>query len=190
MPTKKHRPKWIDPESFYLSRRRAGLTVVQAAESLDVTTRTIRNWENGSSRIPYAAFRLIRMMAGYSLVGKQWEGWSFWKNALWTPEGRRFEAHELRYVRTYIGLARHYLKTKNQPVKTIEGAPSVRVQASAATAASGVRPVQNSGFRGLSVASQQRKNTTAEQSEKALHVRAIDGAGKIAANDDVESEVM
>src|SRR5690606_22153509 len=82
--------RWIDPEGFYLARRRAGLTVGATADMLDVTERTIRNWENGKAAIPYAALRIVRMAAGYQLVGKDWDGWVIWRGQLWTPENRGF----------------------------------------------------------------------------------------------------
>ena len=82
----------------------------QAAIELDVNERTIRNYENGAVRIPYSAFRLVRLLAGYSLVNTHWEGWGFHANKLWTPEGRSFEAYELRYLATYISIARHSIK--------------------------------------------------------------------------------
>lgn len=77
-----------------------------AANELGVDERTIRNWERGASRIPYSAFRLLRLMAGYKLMGKEWEDWSIGQGKLWTPEGRSFAPHELRYVATYISVAR------------------------------------------------------------------------------------
>ncbi|MDP1658577.1 MAG: VC1465 family Xer recombination activation factor, partial [Methylotenera sp.] len=111
MRTKKKPRKYIEPDAFHLARRKAGLTVNQAAIELDVNERTIRNYENGVVRIPYSSFRLIRLLAGYSLLGNNWEGWGFHQNRLWTPEGRSFEAYELRYIATYISIARHSIKT-------------------------------------------------------------------------------
>lgn len=110
MSTKTKARKYIDPDAFNLARRKAGLTVKQASIELDVNERTIRNYENGAVQIPYPSFRLMRLLAGYSLLGKQWEDWGFHQNKLWSPEGRSFEAHELRYIATYISLARHFLK--------------------------------------------------------------------------------
>lgn len=104
--------KYIDPEGFYIARRRAGLSMMQAAELLEVDIRTIRNWENGSVRIPYAPFRLMRMHGGYALLGKAWEGWALWGEKLFTPSGRSFEPHELQYVGNYITMARFWLKDR------------------------------------------------------------------------------
>ncbi|HUW29336.1 MAG TPA: VC1465 family Xer recombination activation factor [Sulfuriferula sp.] len=78
-------------ETFYLERRTAGLTRKEAAAFLGVTVRTIRNWENGSSRIPYPAFKLIRMRAGGVVQAPGWEGWRFGRGgALYSPCGRSF----------------------------------------------------------------------------------------------------
>jgi len=143
MRTKKKARKYIDPDAFHLARHKAGLTMQQAALELDVDVRTIRNYENGVSKIPYPSFRLLRLLANYQLVGKGWHDWSFGQNKLWSPEGRSFEVHELRYIATYIGIAKHYLKTKRQD-QTIESVPSVRGMASVATATAGVSPCHES----------------------------------------------
>lgn len=112
MRTKSKTRKYIDPEGFYIARRRAGLTMMKAADLLDVDIRTIRNWENGSSKIPYAAFRIMRLAGGYALLGKEWEGWALWEGKLFTPAGRSFEPHELQYVGNYISMARLFIKSR------------------------------------------------------------------------------
>lgn len=147
MRNQKKARKYIEPDAFHLARRKAGLTMRQAALELDVDVRTIRNYENGVSRIPYPAFRLLRLLANYQLVGRDWADWSFWQNKLWSPEGRSFAVHELRYVATYISLARHFLNTQNQNqapaslqrsseagAKTVEIPPAVRGVPGSATA--------------------------------------------------------
>ena len=48
---------WADPERFYIERMTAGLTQDQACKYLGVTRRTIYNWENGKTRIPFPASR-------------------------------------------------------------------------------------------------------------------------------------
>jgi transcriptional regulator with XRE-family HTH domain len=83
------------------------------ANMLDVDVRTVRNWENGKSNIPYAAFRLIRMAAGYSLMNDKWEDWSFYDGKLFSPAGRSFEPHELAYVAHYISMARLFIKSRD-----------------------------------------------------------------------------
>lgn len=130
MRTQKKPRKYIDPDAFHLARRKAGLTVIAAAVALDVDERTIRNYENGVVRIPYPSFRLIRSLAGFSLLGDKWEGWGFHQGKLWTPEGRSFEAHELRYIATYISIARDSIK--RLAAATAAGPVSLTLTATAA----------------------------------------------------------
>lgn len=129
MRTKTKARKYIDPDAFYLARRKAGLTVKQASIELDVNERTIRNYENGAVQIPYPSFRIMRLLAGYSLLGKSWEDWGFHAGKLWTPEGRSFEAHELRYIATYLSLARAFLKarTATHPARPRPSSSSLRL---------------------------------------------------------------
>lgn len=70
------RGRYISPGDFRNLRRFSGLTRKQAAELLDVTARTIQNWETGGARIPWMAYRMLRILTGYALPGKAWEGWS------------------------------------------------------------------------------------------------------------------
>ncbi|MEO9038760.1 MAG: hypothetical protein ABI265_01905 [Gallionella sp.] len=44
--------RYVDPQDFADTRRRAGLKRAQATEILGVTQRTIQVWETGGSRIP------------------------------------------------------------------------------------------------------------------------------------------
>lgn len=118
----KARKKYIDPDAFYTARRRAGLDVINTADLLQVDPRTIRNWENGVCKIPYAAFRLLRMSAGYSILHGEWSGWGFHNGTLYAPEGRGFKPYELRYISTYISLAKHFLKLKQENQATFGGA--------------------------------------------------------------------
>lgn len=53
-----NRRKWIDPQDFRDLRRFSGMSRKDAAEALDVTPRTIQNWETGGARIPWMAYRL------------------------------------------------------------------------------------------------------------------------------------
>lgn len=120
---KKKKPReYIEPDAFYTARRRAGLDVINTADLLQVNPRTIRNWENGVCKIPYAAFRLLRMSAGYSLLHADWAGWGFHNGTLFAPEGRSFKPYELRYLSTYISLAKHFLKLKQEQQATFGGA--------------------------------------------------------------------
>ena len=123
---------WADPSRFHLERMTAGLTQVQAAEYLGVSVRTVRNWETGSNRIPYPAFKLIRMRAGAIVHVPGWEGWRYDRiGALVTPDGRSFQPWELQNLQLVVSLARRYIEgRKPEPVSAAAGkVPALRVVA-------------------------------------------------------------
>lgn len=68
----------------------AGLTPETAAQMLHVTPRTIRYWVSGRVTVPYAAFRLLRVMRLFELPVPGWEGWHMHSGKLWSPEGHGF----------------------------------------------------------------------------------------------------
>ncbi len=49
---------YIDPDDFHLMRRRAFLTTLEASKLLDITHKTLQNWEKWRVRIPYTAYRV------------------------------------------------------------------------------------------------------------------------------------
>lgn len=71
-----------------------GLTVADVGKLLHVTPRTLHNWNAGRSDIPYAAFKLLRVLLHYELPSPAWEGWHFSGGVLYTPEDRPITAHE------------------------------------------------------------------------------------------------
>lgn len=66
---------------------RMGLKPADVAKLLHVSERTVHNWVAGSVRVPYAAYKLLKLQLHYELPGKAWEGWSFSAGKLYTPEG-------------------------------------------------------------------------------------------------------
>jgi hypothetical protein len=64
------------------------------AKLLHVTPRTLHNWNSGRYDIPYAAFKLLRVLLRYELPHDDWKGWHFSGGKLWTPEGYSIAAHE------------------------------------------------------------------------------------------------
>lgn len=101
---------WVDPQDFKDLRRQSGLTRKQTAEALDVTGRTIQNWETGGARIPWMAYRMLRILRGYALPGKDWEGWTIQGETLYAPNGRHFTGSELQYIEHMFGMARLWRK--------------------------------------------------------------------------------
>ena len=68
----------------------AGLSIDQTAKALHVTTRTVRYWISGRVAIPYAAYRLVRILGRFELPDPAWAGWSMHSGRLWSPEGHSF----------------------------------------------------------------------------------------------------
>lgn len=87
----------FDPEtraelahSFRAMYRNLGLDLPGCAKLLHVTERTLHNWESGKHEIPYAAYRLLRLLNRMELPGDAWAGWCFYGGALVSPEGHSF----------------------------------------------------------------------------------------------------
>lgn len=89
--------KRILGERFRVARHACWLTIPQAAKILHVTERTVRNWEAGTARPPYSAYKLMRILRGCDLpngcglLSNAWAGWSFQRDLLVSPEGRTFK---------------------------------------------------------------------------------------------------
>jgi len=104
---------WADPEQFYVERVSAGLSQVQACEYLGVTRRTMYNWENGKTRIPVPAFKLLRMRARSIVHVEGWDGWRYARDgALVTPDGRTFQPWELQNLQLVVSLSRRYMEER------------------------------------------------------------------------------
>lgn len=73
---------------------------------LAVSVKTLSNWEAGRSRVPYAAFKLLKVMTSYELPGEAWERWSLRGDTLWSPDGRSFKAWELMQLEHVFSEAR------------------------------------------------------------------------------------
>jgi DNA-binding XRE family transcriptional regulator len=119
--------RYIDPQDFRDLRRRADLKRYQAAELLDVTPRTIQNWETGGARIPWIAFRMLRILTGFALPGKAWEGWTLHRDRLIAPNGRWYEANTLEQIEHVFGMARlwrqDYAKKQRKPAAKVFAFP-------------------------------------------------------------------
>lgn len=68
------------------------------SELLDVSVRTIQNWESARARIPHSAFKLMRILAsGRYLAGPEWSDFQVRDDVLVTPEGHKFPAADLSW---------------------------------------------------------------------------------------------
>ncbi|MGY8540211.1 VC1465 family Xer recombination activation factor, partial [Paracidovorax citrulli] len=77
-------------QRFRAMYRNLGLDLAGCAQLLHVTERTLHNWQSGKHDIPYAAYRLLRLLNRMELPGQSWDGWCFHGGKLWTPEGYSF----------------------------------------------------------------------------------------------------
>lgn len=71
--------------------------VEACADLLQVSERTVRNWESGSARIPYTAYKLMRLLRGGKVLGPEWRDYFVRGAELVTPEGRRFHVSDLAW---------------------------------------------------------------------------------------------
>ena len=79
---------------------------------LHVTPRTIRYWISGKVLVPYAAYKLVRVMRLFELPCEGWQGWHMHSGRLWSPEGHAFLPHDANWwsllVRRADGFGRQY----------------------------------------------------------------------------------
>nr|MDP2189977.1 VC1465 family Xer recombination activation factor [Rhodoferax sp.] len=71
------------------ARLKLGWSIEDAGKYFQVTDRTWHNWETGAHRIPFAVYKLARVLARLELPDKAWAGWRLEGSVLITPEGRR-----------------------------------------------------------------------------------------------------
>ena len=91
------RQRPVTAERFHEARQLCRLTIAATAQLLRVSERTVLNWESGHCRIPYAAYRLMRIARGGQFWGEQWEGWFVRDDVLWSPEGHAFRPQDSRW---------------------------------------------------------------------------------------------
>ncbi|MBI5917897.1 MAG: hypothetical protein HY849_00775 [Nitrosomonadales bacterium] len=130
--TAMHR-RWIEPLAFQDIRKEACMSRLEAAQALDVTSRTIQNWETGGARIPWMAFRMLRILSGYALPGSDWEGWTVRGSLLIAPTGFSYDAvslEQIQYVFAQARLWRQASARRSQPtpVSTVLPFPDRRKQ--------------------------------------------------------------
>jgi transcriptional regulator with XRE-family HTH domain len=102
----KFQPRYVSPEQFRDLRRHSDLTRLQAAGLLSVSVRTIQNWETGGARVPWMAYRMLRIIRGYDLPGKAWEGWTLRGDTLYSPDNRAFPAGSLYQLQNTFAQAK------------------------------------------------------------------------------------
>ncbi|MFI8716345.1 VC1465 family Xer recombination activation factor [Stenotrophomonas sp. NPDC077464] len=83
---------------FRQDRSQLRLTHRSCSKLLQVSVRTIQNWEAGRTRIPHASFKLLRMLSSGRYLGDQaWSNFHVCGAVLHTPEGHTFPAADLAW---------------------------------------------------------------------------------------------
>lgn len=124
-----------------MARQSCWLTVPQTAKLLHVTVRTVRNWEAGTVRVPFTAYKLMRILRGVELpngcglLSNAWAGWRFQGDKLISPEGREFVGTDSAWWSLLVQRARLFgtLNAKARAAKP-QSAPAVAADAADAGA--------------------------------------------------------
>lgn len=122
--------KPIDKDQFRDVRKMNRLSIDETAKLLQVTSRTIAHWESGVTRIPYSAFKLLRILANGELLPTAWKGWVIKGDTLWSPINRPFRQHELTYISHYFTMARYWQADYERRNATRQGAQSHNARSS------------------------------------------------------------
>ncbi|QOW23457.1 hypothetical protein INQ43_06520 [Lysobacter sp. H23M47] len=95
--------------------------------------------------MPYAAYKLLRVMRGAKFLGPAWKGWHVRHDRLYTPEGHVIEATGMAWWSLIVRQAREFQRTARDRRLEDGGAPApaaagaVRERPVASTAGDGIR---------------------------------------------------
>jgi transcriptional regulator with XRE-family HTH domain len=106
---------------FREARLSCVLSLEGAAKLLHVSVRTVHNWESGAVRVPYAAYRLMRILRGGHLFDPAWQGFRLRGGRLWTPEGHGLHPGDLSWLSLLCRQAeefRRLVRERRQPHAT------------------------------------------------------------------------
>lgn len=139
---------FIRSEHFKDARLLCSLSVPDAGKLFRVSERTVRNWEAGRVRIPYTAFKLMRILRGYELPGHHWKGYRLIGDTLWSPEGLAFRASDQTWWSLTVRMAHEFRRM--MAAQRTKGGQAGGVAAASPTLAAGDRERRNgAGFTGL-----------------------------------------
>jgi hypothetical protein len=94
-----------------------GWSIEDAAKYFQVTERTWHNWESGVHRIPFAVYKLCRVLARLELPGDAWAGWSFQGSTLITPEGRQIAPKDSSWWSLMVRNAQSFSAAYNEATR-------------------------------------------------------------------------
>lgn len=115
----RHDPDYRAQLGYRLRSARCGMgwSIADAAKYFQVTERTWHNWESGAHRIPFAVYKLCRVLARLELPGDAWAGWSFQGATLVTPEGRHIEPKDSSWWSLMVRNAKSFTVAYNEATR-------------------------------------------------------------------------
>jgi DNA-binding transcriptional regulator YiaG len=115
----RHDPDYRAQLGYRLRSARCGMgwSIADAAKYFQVTERTWHNWESGAHRIPFAVYKLCRVLARLELPGDAWAGWSFQGATLVTPEGRHIEPKDSSWWSLMVRNAQSFSVAYNEATR-------------------------------------------------------------------------
>lgn len=130
------------------ARLKLGWSISEAGKYFQVTDRTWHNWEAGSHRIPFAVYKLARVLARLELPGAAWAGWRLEGDQLITPEGRQISPQDGSWWSLLVRQARSfrtvYAETSRLRLALADLAAADRAGFSPHEAAAGLVPYKTS----------------------------------------------
>ncbi len=100
-----------------MARSSLGWSAGAAAKYFQVTERTWHNWETGAHRIPFAVYKLCRVLARLELPGAAWAGWSFQGGLLVTPEGHQIAPQDGAWWSLMVRKAHGFIAAYNETTR-------------------------------------------------------------------------
>lgn len=113
-PRRKPKTWWFDGAGFRELRLSCLLNQRACATFLGVALRTVRNWDRGRTRVPWAAVRLMRLYRVGELdsISAAWTGWLLRGERLISPGGREFRPHQMSYWANTAAMAELWRKER------------------------------------------------------------------------------
>ena len=124
--------RWfVSPAGFRDLRLSCLLTQRAAAGFLGVGVSTVRRWDRGQRRVPWAVVRLLRLLRQGDLgsLAPAWAGWTVHGGTLRSPEGRVFEAHALAWWSLLVAQARAFRQRYDRDTGGVGATATARPQA-------------------------------------------------------------
>jgi hypothetical protein len=89
----------LSPDGFRALRHSCFLSRQACADFLGVSLRTVRHWDAGRCRVPWAVVRLLRFvrLGDLGALDAAWDGWTLNRNGLWSPDGKRYHQDTMRH---------------------------------------------------------------------------------------------